>query len=70
MFHRKKLVAATFFLPALDYSDMIYMNDSARSLHLLDFVHHGACCIYTHIYIYTYICIYIKKMKNNNNVVF
>ena len=38
---RKRLVAATF-LPLLDYGDVVYMNASAHSLHLLDAVYHGA----------------------------
>ncbi len=37
---RKWLVAATL-LPLLDCGDVLYMNASAHSLHLLDVVYHG-----------------------------
>jgi len=38
---RKRIVAATF-LPLLDYGDVVYINASAHSLHLLDAAYHGS----------------------------
>ena len=32
---KKRLVAATF-LPVLDYGDLLYMNASAKCLHMID----------------------------------